>query len=509
LPVPRRDILRGSTCLLLVTLALPERTARAADRPGGAAFDAATVRNLARELASKPYKASSAALPDAFAKLTYDQYRAIRFDPGQALWRGKGLPFAVQFFHRGFIYKDRVDIYEVSDGKAEPIHYNPDLFSFGDGRPPAGDDIGFAGFRLHAPFNGSDYFDEVCAFLGASYFRAVGKNQIYGLSARGLAVKTADPGGEEFPVFKTFWIERPQPRVASIVVHALLDGPSAAASFRFTIRPGDETLFDVESTIYPRADIDKVGLAPMSSMYYFGPNDHARIDDYRSAVHDSDGLMMWTGSNEQLWRPLTNPVDLQISSFSDVNPRGFGLMQRRHDYAAYRDLEAHYERRPSLWVEPIGNAGDGAVLLVEIPTNREIHDNIAAFWRPTQVLRAKGEYNFNYRLHWCWDKPSDNDLAKAVETRSGAGPQEGSRLFVIEFVSDKLKAMPGHAKLRAEVKADHGKINNVVAQPNPENGGWRVSFELASGGAHVVELRAQLIDNDAPVSEAWVYRWTS
>jgi periplasmic glucans biosynthesis protein len=494
---------------MLASLALLEGTARAADQPSAAVFDAATVRNLARELAGKPYQAPAAGPSDTFSKLTYDQYRAIRFDPGHALWRGQGLPFAVQFFHRGFIYKDRVDIYEVSDGKAEPIHYNPDLFSFGEVRPPAGEDIGFAGFRIHAPWNGSDQFDEVCAFLGASYFRAVGKNQTYGLSARGLAIKTADPGGEEFPVFKSFWIERPQPRVGSIVVHALLDGPSAAASFRFTIRPGDETLFDVESTIYPRVDIDRAGLAPMSSMFYFGPNDHARIDDYRPAVHDSDGLMMWTGWNEQLWRPLTNPADLQISTFSDVNPRGFGLMQRRHDYAAYRDLEARYERRPSLWAEPIGNAGDGAVLLVEIPTNREIHDNIVAFWRPTQVLHAKGEYNFNYRLHWCWDKPSNSDLAKAVETRSGAGSQEASRLFVIEFVSDKLKGTPGDAKLRAEVKADHGKIGNVVAQPNPENGGWRVSFELAAGGARAVELRAQLLANDAPVSEAWVYRWTS
>lgn len=495
--------------MLLATLTLPPGEARAADQPKPAAFDAATVRGLARELAGKPYKAPAAPLPDDFSKLSYDQYRSIRFDPGHALWRGKGLPFEVQFFHRGFIYKDRVDIYEVSDGKAEPIHYTPDLFDFGEVKRPGDEDIGFAGFRIHAPLNGGDYFDEVCTFLGASYFRAVAKNQGYGLSARGLAIKTADPGGEEFPVFKTFWIERPQPRGGSIVVHALLDGPSAAASFRFTIRPGDETLFDVESAIYPRADIDRAGLAPMSSMFYFGPNDHARIDDYRPAVHDSDGLMMLTGWNEQLWRPLTNPVDLQISSFSDVNPRGFGLMQRRHDYAAYRDLEARYERRPSLWAEPIGDAGAGAVFLVEIPTSREIHDNIVAFWRPSQVLRAKGEYNFNYRLHWCWDRPSINDLAKAVETRSGAGSQEGSRLFVIEFVGDKLKSMPGDARLRADVKADHGKIGNVVTQPNPENGGWRLSFELAAEGAHTVELRAQLLANDAVVSEAWVYRWTS
>ena len=508
LPVLRRDLLRGGP-LLLATLRLPAAPALAAEQPKPAVFDAATVRNMARELAGKPYKAPASALSDDFAKLTYDQYRSVRFDPSRALWHGKGLPFEVRFFHRGFIYKDRVDIYEVSDGKAAAIAYSPDLFDFSEVKRPAAEDGGFAGFRIYTPLNVPDRFDEFCVFLGASYFRAVARNQAFGLSARGLAIKTGDPGGEEFPVFRAFWIERPQPGVGSIVVHALLDGPSASASFRFTIRPGDETLFDVESAIYPRADIDRAGLAPMSSMFYFGPNDHARVDDYRPAVHDSDGLMMLTGWGEQLWRPLANPVDLQISSFSDVNPRGFGLMQRRHDFAAYRDLESHYERRPSLWVEPIGDAGSGAVLLVEIPTNREIHDNIAAFWRPAQALRAKGEYNFNYRLHWCWDRPSGNDLAKAVETRSGAGSQKDSRLFVVEFVGDRLKALPGDAKLRAEVKADHGKIDNVVTQPNPENGGWRLSFELAAGGARAVELRAQLLANDAAASEAWVYRWTS
>src|SRR5690348_6462033 len=279
--------------MLLATVALPQAAARAADQPGGTGFDASTVRNLARELAAKPYKPPSAALPDSFAKLTYDQYRAIRFDPGHALWRGKGLPFEVQFFHRGFIYKDRVDIYEVSEGKAEPIHYNPDLFSFGDARPPAGDDIGFAGFRIHAPFNGADYFDEVCAFLGASYFRAVAKNQIYGLSARGLAIKTADPGGEEFPVFKTFWLERPQPGTASIVVHALLDSPSCTGAFRFTVRPGEDTVIDVESALYPRADIAQIGLAPLTSMFFFDASHRAGFDDYRPAVHDSNGLLIW------------------------------------------------------------------------------------------------------------------------------------------------------------------------------------------------------------------------
>jgi glucans biosynthesis protein len=267
-------------------------------------------------------------------------------------------------------------------------------------------------------------------------------------------------------------------------------------------------VFDVESAVFPRVDIAQIGLAPLTSMYYFGPSSRGGIDDYRPAVHDSDGLAMSTGWREQLWRPLTNPVELQISTFSDVNPRGFGLMQRRRDFPAYQDIEARYERRPSLWVETIGDAGEGAVHLIEIPTKSEIHDNIVAFWRPTQKLDGKGEYLFNYRLHWCADHPSGNDLAKVVETRSGAGSEEKTRLFAIDFAGAKLKALAADAKPTAEVKSDKGKIANVVVEPNPASGGWRVAFELAPAGEATVEMHAQLLAGDAAVSERWIYRWT-
>jgi glucans biosynthesis protein len=513
--VRRRDLLRHGALLPLtavpllhpLTLAAAEAPAASGATPG-TAFDGSTVRALARELAAKPYQAPSGKLPEPLAKLGYDQYREIRFDPGRALWHGKGLPFEVQLFHRGFLYTDRVELYEVAGGHAEAIRYSPDMFDFGSLPRPGGEDLGFAGFRIHAPLNRPDYFDEVCAFLGASYFRAVAKGQGYGLSARGLAIKTAEPAGEEFPVFRAFWLERPQPRSGSVVVHALLDGPSAAGAYRFTIRPGEETVFDVESAIYPRVDIAQIGLAPLTSMFYFGPSSRAGIDDFRPAVHDSDGLAMWTGWSEQLWRPLTNPAELQISTFSDINPRGFGLMQRRRDFAAYQDLESRYERRPSLWVETIGDAGEGAVHLIEIPTKREIHDNIVAFWRPAQPLHAKSEYVFNYRLHWCADHAPRNDLAKVFETRSGAGSEEKTRLFVIDFAGEKLKSLPADAKPSAEVKSDKGKIANLVAQPNPEIGGWRVSFELAPVGEATVEMHAQLLLGDTAVSEAWIYRWT-
>lgn len=480
------------------------RSASAAP-PAAQPFNAAYVRDLARNLAAKPYAAPDDKLPDALAKLNYDAYRSIRFLPDHALWRSENLPFQAQFFHRGSIYKDRVEIYEVADGKASPVAYRPEDFAFGQQVPafPAAD-LGFAGFRVHAPMNRPDYYDEVCVFLGASYFRAVAKGEIYGLSARGLSIDTGEAKGEEFPVFKAFWLEKPTQGATAMVVHTLLDSKSATGSYRFTIRPGETTVFDVEASLYPRVEIAHAGLAPMTSMFFFGPNDRNDVDDFRPAVHDSDGLAMFNGKGEQLWRPLSNPRDLQVSVFNDLNPRGFGLMQRERTYTAYQDLESHFERRPSLWIEPIGDWGDGAVVLFEIPTNQEIHDNIAAFWRPKTPLAAKGEHNMTYRLHWGPDVPKPNTLARF--TRTGVATRGEGRLFVLELQGDALKSLDPNI-VKGVVSAAKSEVTNIVAQPNPETQGWRLSFQCAVGDAPV-ELRAELVANDKPVSETWVYRWT-
>ncbi|HEX5508685.1 MAG TPA: glucan biosynthesis protein G, partial [Pseudolabrys sp.] len=377
----RRQFIAGSAA----TISVLGRNSRVEAADGGT-FAADMVRKQAQELANKPYAAPDNSLPDEFKKIDYDAYRSIRFIPQRALWRDEGLPFQVQFFHRGWIFKDRVTVYVVSNGKAQLIPYSPDLFNLGKLKPPAPQiDLGFAGFRLHAKINRPDYYDEVGVFLGASYFRAVGKGQVYGMSARGLSIRTGDPKGEEFPAFKTFWIEKPAQHSTSIVVHALLDSPSAAAAFRFTIRPGDTTIYDTEMTLYPRTDIAESGIGTGTSMFLFDANDRVGVDDFRPAVHDSDGLAMHSGRNEIIWRPVSNPRTLQLSYFGDVNPRGFGLMQRERDFFAYDDLESHFEKRPSLWVEPIGDWGEGNAQLVEIPTKEEIHDNIVAFWRPKGV----------------------------------------------------------------------------------------------------------------------------
>jgi len=504
----RRRFIAGSAAALSIAGAGWSATSADEQPPADQPFDAQSVRRMAQELARKAYKAPDTSLPAGLKDLDYDAYRAIRFLPERALWREEKLPFQVQFFHRGFIFTDRVTIYEASNGRARLIPYSPALFDFGKTKPPPDNsNIGFAGFRLHAPFNRPDYYDEVGVFLGASYFRAVAKGQVYGLSARGLSLRTGDPRGEEFPAFTTFWIEKPSQHSNSIVVHALLDSPSVAAAFRFTIRPGETTIYDTEMALYPRSDIAESGIGSSTSMFFFDANDRVGVDDFRPAVHDSDGLAMRNGRGEQLWRPLTNPTDLQISIFGDVNPRGFGLMQRERDFFAYDDLESHFEKRPSLWVEPIGDWGEGAVNLVEIPTKEEIHDNIVSFWRPKDPLKAKGEYIFTYRLHWGDRQPNPERLAQFVKTGIGAGPG-GSRRFVLEATGGTL-AGTDPKSLAAKVQADKGEIQNLVLQPNPQTGGMRVSFELATKNAPLIELRAQLLQQDKPVSEVWLYRWTT
>jgi periplasmic glucans biosynthesis protein len=472
-----------------------------------ARFDQSTVRQLARAAASQPFKKPDEKLPDGLNDINYDQYRAIRFKPEQALWRDEGLPFQVQFFHRGFYFKPRVDIHQVVDGKPSLIPYRPDMFSFGQTTPPAAESsFGFAGFRLHAPINRAEYYDEVCVFLGASYFRAIARGEVYGLSARGLSINTGEPKGEEFPFFKAFWIEKPAPTATSIVVHALLDSESTTGAYRFTIRPGDSTVFDVEMALYPRVDLTRAGLAPLTSMFFFGPNARKDVDDYRPSVHDSDGLAISNGRGEQLWRPLSNPKDLQISDFADLNPRGFGLLQREKRFVAYEDLESHFELRPNLWVEPIGDWGEGAVRLIEIPTKQEIHDNIACFWAPKAPLPAKGEHVYTYRLTWGPGAAQPSKLATFTRTAIGARDDK-TKLIVLDLAGENLKTIDPKS-VRGIATADKGEIRNIVTQPNPMTGGWRLSFEMLPKANGPVELRASLLQNNDPLSEVWVYRWT-
>ncbi len=480
-------------------------------------FPPGRVRALAQKLAAKKYTPPALELPKEMQDLSYDQYRNIRYRPEQSIWRGEKLPFELQFFHTAFLFKQPVNVYLAANGEARKLNYSTDLFSFGPSvtPPPANIDMGFAGFRIHTPINKPDYYDEVAVFQGASYFRAVAKNQSYGLSARGLAIDTAEPTGEEFPIFRSFWIEKPVAESNSIVVHALLDSPRTTGAYRFTIRPGDATEMDVEVALYPRTSLAKPGFAPLTSMYFFGSNDRVGVDDFRPSVHDSDGLSIHNGRGEWLWRPLLNPSTLQISSFADHSPRGFGLMQRSRGFDAFQDLEAHYEKRPSLWIEPIGDWGPGAVHLVEIPSKAEINDNIVAYWRPAAPLPGGSEYVLNYRMKWDNAPMPLPGLATVLRTKSGAGPNLAlgipttKRLYVIDLIGEPLQNLPPDAVLEPVIEASSGEISSPVVQANSETGGHRMSFELKPGDAAAIELRAYLSLGGNRISEVWTCRWTT
>ena len=510
----RRDFVKALGTLAAATLLPAFGHLEAAPQPADAsttmAFFAGEVQKQARALAAEKFVRPKIDLPKALQDMGYDQYRDIRFKRERAIWTSEGVPFLVELLHRGFIFKDPVMIYVVADGTAQRVVYSPDLFTFGPSvQPPAdGAVTDFSGFRILAPIHRADVFDECVVFQGASYFRAVAKGQGYGLSARGLALNTGAREGEEFPFFRAFWIERPQPEAHALVVHALLDSASTTGAYRFTIRPGDATVMDVEMTLYPRVELKLAGLAPLTSMFVFGPNNRIGIDDVRTAVHDSDGLAIWNGRGEWLWRPLIHAETLQMSAFIDDNPRGFGLLQRHRAFADYQDLDAHYERRPSLWVETIGYWGSGAVQLVEIPSKTDYHDNVVAFWRPNQAIPAQSEDRRTYRLHWCWTPPAAPPMAMTADTRVGAGGEKGARLFVIDFVGGRLAELTPDAPVKMDIATSAGTVKSAVAQPNPATGGWRVNFVLDPAGAKLCDMRGILRLGEDPLSEVWNYRWT-
>lgn len=520
----RRGVLRGACALAgaaWISRHVPALAAPALGSPRP--FTADMVLARARALAAEPYAPSvEPDLPALFA-LDYDAYRQIRYRPEEALWTGLDIDYRAQFFHLGFNYRTPVAINEVVDGQAWPVACAPSLFTFegaAAGLAPEAaispeDGGGFAGFRLHHPVNRPDVLDEVIAFLGASYFRAVGAGQHYGKSARGLAIDTALAHGEEFPAFREFWLERPRPGRATAVVHALLDSPGATGAYTFRIDPGTVTEVTVEATVFARRDIAQLGWAPITSMYLHGENDRGGFDDFRPEVHDSDGLQILTGGGEWLWRPLANPARVRTSWFHDAAVQGFGLMQRDRDFASYRDLEARYSRRPSLWVEPLEGWGPGTVMLAELPADTETADNVVVQWIPDETLAAGQARRIAYRLHWMGESVFGPDLATVRHTLTGAGGIPGglmkpaSRKFVVEFEGGQLGALPAGAPVAAMVTLSAGDLDGPVVQQNPETGGWRVFFDVVPEGKGPTELRCTLALDDTVLSETWVYQWTA
>ena len=494
-------------------LALPVRTQGASSVPPSVPFDAKTVEEIARTLAKSPFVPPETSLPAPLADLQYDQYRDIRFRPSATIWGKPGRMFGLQLLPLGYLFTAPVEIAIVEGGEARHVPYRADLFTTGKlvTAPLPTQDIGFSGFRLVYPINNQARYDEFVVFQGASYFRSLGRDQGYGLSARGLALKTGDPTGEEFPIFRRFWIEAPRPGSRALVLHALLDSPSVTGAYRFEIRPGHNTVMLVGAALFPRVDLKEVGLAPGTSMFMFSANGRSGADDFRPQVHDSDGLLMFNGRREVLWRPLANPVRLQVSAFEDTNPRGFGLAQRDRNLADYQDFEAHFERRPSLWVEPTGNWGDGQVILTEIPSDAEIHDNIVVFWRPRKLIPARSEFRLSYRLYWGVEPIAANNQLRVLATARGRADVKAPtpvRRFVVDYSPGPQACLPPCPLPRATVTASAGKVQDVVVSDNPITRGYRVSFVLDPEKSDLCELRLDLKFDDDRRAEVWLYRWT-
>ena len=527
-------------------VAAPADAPSAPTEPAAALFQPADVEQKARALAAKPYETPDNQVPDFLLGLNAEQWDRIRFRPEQTLWKDENLPFEVQFFHPGFIYNRVVKLHVVNGERSEVLPFSADMFEYDDDFPA--DRVrkaapGFAGFRLHFPINRPDWKDEVAVFLGATYFRAVGRNTQYGLAARGIAVNTAMPDGEEFPYFREFWLVKPKPDATSITIYALMDSPSMTGAYRFVLTPGTSTVMDVESRLFLRTDArpQKLGLAPLTSMFLFSETGNGWPNDYRPEVHNSDGLLFTRGNGSAaswFWSPLANPNRLAINTFPMNNPRGFGLMQRDNVFDHYQDIRARYDRRPSLWVEPKGDWGAGRLEVIEIPATEDIHENIAAFWVPDKPrpetpagqtpvpesdLRYPSDMSFAYRLYWMAPGATPHELGRAVATRMVRSSKGDTARFMIDFESPTLNDLPPDTGLTSVIETPgEAPVIDKQLTKNPVTGGWRLTFRVrlpkqegvmqsiisVRDGSPRLRFRALLKKGENlpdPLTEVWVY----
>jgi glucans biosynthesis protein len=470
-----------------------------------------------RVLSGSPHVTAPA--PEGFlGELTYDDYRLIRFADARARWDEPGSNFRLGAFHMGWLFPEPVRLYEVAAGEATEMRFSTDDFEYlnelAERVPEHARLPGVAGFRLNYALNRPDKLDELAAFVGASYFRALGRNSAYGLSARGIALNTATDKGEEFPRFSRFYLERGAAGSHTITVYATLEGPSVTGAYRFVITPGAATTMDVTARIFFRQDVAELGIAPLTSMFLFSEKNRAEFDDYRPNVHDSDGLRILRSDGDIIWRPLNNPPQLTGSYFEEVAPRRFGLHQRDRAFDSYQDTGARYERRPSLEVEPLGDWGKGFVRLVEIPSDLEANDNIVAYWVPEAPAKAGDAREFSYRLHW-GDLPHDPNepLAWVHETRSGHGgfagvePKPGERKFVVDFKGGLLAQLDPESGVEPVVNVANAELSGAVIEKIAGTDIWRVVIDIAAADGAVVELSAHVAGYGRKLTENWLYQW--
>jgi periplasmic glucans biosynthesis protein len=467
----------------------------------------------AEGLAKQPFVAQEVKTPKELSGLSYSAYKKIRAKPEEQLWKDAPISFRAEALHGSHYYKNPVRIYQM-EGERKPAveyAYSPSKFNFEAAGLTPGPDaaIGFSGFSLQTASDSSpNAFEECAIFQGATYFRALAKGQVYGATARGLAVNCGQPPGEEFPFFHSFWLVEPKHGDVSVTIYALLDSESVTGAYKFVLTPGRSAHMDVECNLFSRKALAYVGIAPLTTMYLHGPNERRRFDDYRPQVHDSDGLAIWNGAGEWIWRSLINPERLQFSAFTDNNIKGFGLLQRDRVFADYQDVDQHYGERPSVWVEPDGDWGEGSIDLLELPSSEESNQNVVAFWKPKNGLTPGVNHHYRYRLHWCWESPVRSLLAQVSQVRIGKGGSAGARRIVTEFMgAPNYDGVP----LTFDVRASSGKIEPASPQVvfNPATGCHRIAFDFIPASGDAADIRGVLMSNGKPASEVWTFRWTA
>jgi periplasmic glucans biosynthesis protein len=521
----RRTVLKGVAASALTLGAFGEALAADGlqlDEPQPFSYDLFKAR--ARANAHAPYVAPGKPAPEVVQKINYEEWGKISFRVDDALFADGPGRFPISFFHLGLFFQKAVDMHVVEGAVSRRIIYDQSYFDMPADSParqlPKG--AGFAGFKIQESREGPlDWKkNDWVAFLGAAYFRAIGELRQYGLSARGVALDVAVADRpEEFPDFTQFFVDSKEGE-DSMTLYALMEGPSIVGAYRFQLRRGKGVIMDIETTLFTRAAISRFGIAPLTSMYWFSETKKETAFDWRPEVHDSDGLSMWTGTGERLWRPLNNPPHIIVSAFSDENPRGFGLCQRDRIFDHYQD-GVNYDRRPTLWVEPLPSAqgegwGKGAIQLCEIPTDDEIHDNIVAMWVPEKPIPAGAELSLDYRLYWLADEPFPPKLGRCVATRLGRGGQpglprpKGVRKFVVEFLGGPLATLAYGVKPEMVTTASRGSFGGyriVEAVPDDVPGHWRIEFDFTVDGTDPVEMRCFLQAGGQTVTETWMFQY--
>tara|TARA_R110000772_G_scaffold41760_20_gene97208 strand:+ start:734 stop:2347 length:1614 start_codon:yes stop_codon:yes gene_type:complete len=479
------------------------------------------VTEQAKSLAEKPYAQPKQNLPAELAEMNYQQYRAIRFNPQQAQWKDKA-KFEMQLFHPGFLYRTPVEIKVVDENSGtKNMLFETDRFIYEkDAAPLKGlvpKDAGFAGFRVHYPLKTTDYKDEVAVFLGASYFRLIGPGQIFGISARGLAIDTAEASGEEFPAFSKFWMIEPGAEDSKLVFYALLDSKSVTGAYRFELVPGLNTVMHVQSTVFAREDVKKLGVAPLTSMYLSGENATRKFDDFRPEVHDSDGLSMHTSSGEWIWRSLNNPKGLRVTSLQDEQPKGFGLLQRDQNFTSYQDTEANYHARPGMWITPDNQWGKGRVELVEIPTNSETNDNIVSYWVPEEPFKKGEMRKFDYTVKTVNGALNEDVTARVTRVFNSwaalpgqdNAPDKSERQMIVDFSAQAFAHLGQSIRLTPHLSLSSGKFKDLEVVQLPDKKTWRAKFKLMPENDEAIDMRLFLTLGDEPISEVWNYVWSS